>query len=94
MLFNTGMAALHIGPCGADACRVSLARRANEDVGALNLMLLDEMLHRCLGIATGVEVGDDGSFHWILPCSDRKPLNRSGREGLRRAAKTCRHPAR
>jgi hypothetical protein len=66
-LFNAGMATLHIGPRGPNACRVRRTGRANEDVGAVDPVLLDEMLHGRLSIATGVEVGNDGSLHETLP---------------------------
>ena len=55
-------------PRPAGPGRVRRAGRANEDVGAFDAVLLDEMLDGRLGIATGIEVGDDGPVHGSLLC--------------------------
>ena len=51
LLCNAGMAALYIGAGGPGTGRVGRAGRTDEDVGAVNSMLLNEMLDGCLSIA-------------------------------------------
>ena len=71
-------------PAGQGTGRVRRSARADEDVGAFDAVFLDEMLDGRLGIATGIEVANDGSLHGSLPSVRiRKPVASGRRSGCR-----------
>src|SRR5581483_7762832 len=75
---DAGMAALDVGARRFHASGVGRPARLQEDVGALDAALLDEMLDREFGIAAIVEGGDDSPLHEALRPVDACGLKAAG----------------